>query len=124
LPLKYTIDHSARLVHVECTGTVKLQEILDYLDAVAVGNAMPYDKLFDTTKGQFPLSDEDMMTLGARVSAYAHMDPRGPVALVVGNDETNLLAHRFANLGGASRPAKVFRTVDEARAWLSSQAKA
>ncbi len=123
LPVTYTIDHDRRLVHAKCEGTVSLQEILDYLDAVAVAEVMPYDKLFDASQAEFTLSDSDMMTLGARVSAYEVMDPRGPVAIVVGDDDANLLAHRFANLGGAKRPAKVFRRITDARWWLTSQSK-
>ncbi len=98
-----------------------LQDILAYFDSVMVQNAMPYDKLFDAARGQFLLSDEDMMVLGARVSAYAAADPRGPIAIIVGDEQTNLLAHRFANLGGAKRPVRIFRNIAEARWWLSSR---
>ena len=122
MPLRYTIDHDQRLVHVQTEGIVLLAEILDYLDATAVKEAMPYAKLFDASGGDFVLSDADVMVLGARVSAYAAMEPRGPVALVVGSDKTDGLARRFANLGGAKRPAKVFRDAREARAWLADEA--
>ena len=121
MPLRYTIDHDQRLVHVQTEGVVRLAEILDYLDAVAVKEAMPYAKLFDTSGGNLILSDDDMMTLGARVSAYAAMEPRGPVALVVASEETNVLARRFTNLGGAKRPAKIFRSAAEARTWLADE---
>ena len=122
MPLRFAIDHAQRLVHVQTEGTVHLTEILDYLDAVAVKEAMPYAKLFDASGGDFILSDADMMVLGARVSAYAEMEPRGPVALFVGSEEANALARRFANLGGAKRPAKVFRDAREALAWLADEA--
>ncbi len=123
MPLQYTIDHDRRLVEVTAQGAVVLQDILDYFDAVMVQNAMPYDKLFDAANGQFTLSDDDMMALGARVSAYAAADPRGPIAIVVGDDQTNLLAHRFANLGSAARPVKIFRHAADARRWLNSLSK-
>ena len=42
---------------------------------------MPYPKLFDAREAEPELSDDDMI-LGARVSAYAVMEPRGPVAAV------------------------------------------
>lgn len=122
VPLTYKIHSAERLVHVQAEGVVRLQEILDYLDAVAVGGNMPYGKLFDTSGAQFELSDDDMMTLGARVSAYAAMEPRGPVAVVVSDDPHSDLARRFANLGGARRPAKVFRDAEQARAWLLGEA--
>ena len=121
MPLRYTIDHDQRLVHVQTEGIVLLAEILDYLDAIAVKEAMPYAKLFDAFGGDFVLSDADMMVLGARVSAYAAMEPRGPVALVVGSEETDTLARRFANLGGAKRPARVFRDTNQALAWLAGE---
>jgi hypothetical protein len=123
LPLQFTIDHDHRLVEVTAQGAVVLQDITDYLDAVAVQGAMPYDKLFDASAGQFALSDDDMMVLGARVSAYAAMEPRGPIAIIVASEETSHLARRFANLGGAKRPVKIFRHVTEARSWLSSLPK-
>lgn len=106
---------------METEGVVHLTDILDYLDSVAVKEAMPYGKLFDTSGGDFMLSDDDMMVLGARVSAYAEMEPRGPVALVVASETANVLARRFANLGGARRPVKVFRDAGEARAWLAEE---
>ena len=123
MPLQFTIDHDRRLVEVAAQGGVVLQDIIDYFDSVAVQGAMPYDKLFDASAGQFALSDDDMMVLGARVSAYAAMEPRGPIAIIVANEETNDLARRFANLGGAERPVKIFRQVAEARSWLSSLPK-
>ncbi len=119
MPLRYAIDHAQRLVHVTAEGVVQLADILDYLDSVAVKEAMPYGKLFDASGGDLVLSDDDMMVLGARVSAYAEMEPRGPVALVVDSEKSNVLARRFANLGGAKRPAKVFRDAVEARLWLA-----
>jgi hypothetical protein len=121
VPLNYKINPAERLVHVQAEGAVRLQDILDYLDEVAAGDAMPYGKLFDTSGAQFELTDADMMVLGARVSAYAAMEPRGPVALVVNDDPHNDLARRFTNLGGAKRPARIFRDVRLARAWLAEE---
>jgi hypothetical protein len=121
VPLRFAIDHAQRLVHVQTEGTVHLADILDYLDAVAVKEAMPYAKLFDASGADFVLSDDDVMVLGARVSAYAELEPRGPVAIVVDSEKANTLARRFANLGGAKRPARVFRDADEACEWLADE---
>ena len=121
MPLHIDIDHDLRLVHTSAEGMISLDEILDYFDKVAVSDAMPYAKLFDASKARFSISDDDMMVLGARVSAYASMEPRGPVALVVGSDEDYVLGKRFANLGGATRPIQVFQRVDDARKWLDAQ---
>jgi hypothetical protein len=121
VPLRIDIDHAQRLVHTKAEGLIVLSELLEYFDRVAVNDAMPYAKLFDATKAQFSVSDDDMMVLGARVSAYAAMEPRGPIALIVGSDETFALGARFANLGGARRPLRIFRNVEEGRGWLAAQ---
>jgi hypothetical protein len=121
VPLRIDIDHGRRLVHTIAEGVVGLNEILDYFDRVAVDDAMPYSKLFDASKARFSISDDEMMVLGARVSAYASMEPRGPIALIVGSDEDFILGRRFANLGGAKRPLRIFRKVEEARTWLATQ---
>jgi hypothetical protein len=122
VPLDIDIDHTRRVVHTKADGTIVLQQILDYFDRVVVENSLPYAKLFDASAAEFTLSDDDMMVLGARVSAYAAMEPRGPIALIVGSDDADVLARRFANLGGARRPVRIFRDADEGRRWLDTAA--
>ena len=124
MPLHCTIDHSRRFVHVVTEGVVVLDEILKYYDSLVTGDAMPYRKLFDDTDGDLRLSDNDIMTLGAWVSAYAAMDPRGPIAIVAVSDETRDLMRRYMNLGGAKRPVKLFHSVGTARQWLEAEPEA
>ena len=121
MPLQYTIDHSERFVQVNTNGVVVLSDILTYYDALVVEGAMPYRKLFDASDVDLRLSDDDIMALGAWVSAYAAMDPRGPIAIVAVGDETRDLMRRYMNLGGAKRPVKLFSTVATARKWLDAQ---
>ena len=120
LPVDFEIDHTKRFVRVRAHGVVILREILDFFDALVVQDAMPYPKLFDAREAEPDLSDDDVMTLGARVSAYAAMDPRGPVAAVAVTKKAGDILQRFMNLGGAQRPMRLFASVEEARAWLLS----
>jgi hypothetical protein len=85
---------------------------------------MPYRKLFDASDVDLRLSDDDIMTLGAWVSAYAAIDPRGPIAIVAVSDETRDLMRRYMNLGGAKRPVKLFKSRDIARKWLEAEPEA
>lgn len=118
MPVRCTIDHDRRFVHVEAKGPVTIDDVLGYFDRLVVENAMPYPKLFDASLAEANLSDQDMMTLGARVSAYALHDPRGPLALVGKDEQIVNFLKRFMNLGLASRPAMLFRRVEDARKWL------
>jgi hypothetical protein len=118
MPLQFTIDHANRFVDVKGSGEVALQDILDYFDALVTDGGMPYRKLLDFRDVAPKLSDEDVMVLGARVSAYAHLEPRGPIAIVSTNDESDLFIRRFMNLGGAKRPMRLFTSLDDARRWV------
>ena len=121
MPVRWTIAHAERLVTVRAEGPVALKAIEAYFDDLVVSNAMPYRKLFDARGVEPQLSDADMMLLGARVSAYAAMDPRGPIAVVVNSDAAFAVVSRFANLGNARRSLKIFEAIDEARLWLDLQ---
>jgi hypothetical protein len=121
MPLKVEIDHAKRFVTVTTYGRVVLQDILDYFDQMVVENASAYAKLFDASDVNPQLSDADMMVLGARVSAYAAFDPRGPLALVAHDPQARILMRRFMNLGLAQRPAMLFERVKDARVWLQAQ---
>jgi hypothetical protein len=118
MPIHCMIHHDKRFVHVEATGPVTLDDVLAYFDRLVVENAMPYPKLFDATRAIAELSDADIMVLGARVSAYSLLDPRGPLALVAQNERIVQFLRRFMNLGMARRPARLFRRIEDARRWL------
>ena len=62
--------------------------------------------------------------MGARMAAYALHGPRGALALVPAPDASLELVERLLNLGKEGRPAKAFRSIDEARAWLAAQPEA
>jgi len=121
MPVRFTIDHVELYVTVRAEGIVVLDEILDYFDALVTQNAMPYRKLFDARAAEPRLSDDDVMVLGARVSAYAELEPRGPIAAVAPPGEAANILHRFINLGGASRAMRLFHSIEEARGWLAEQ---
>lgn len=118
MPIVCKIDHDRRFVHVEAEGLVTIDDVLAYFDTLVVENAMPYPKLFDASAAQAELSDDDIMTMGARVSAYALHDPRGPLALVAKDEHIVNFLRRFMNLGLARRPAMLFRRIEDARRWL------
>lgn len=122
MPLTFQIDHQERFVTLKTQGRVALKDVEEYLDALMVQDAMSYPKLIDATDVEYAFSDDDLMVLGARVSAYAAVDPRGPLCFVAVTPEAIDHLRRFTNLGGAKRPANIVATVDDARRWLRAQA--
>jgi hypothetical protein len=109
------------MVTAICEGVVTLLDIEGYLDAVVVAGAMSYRKLFDGTRGDSAMTDEEMMALGARIRAYHGMGAMGALAIVVVTEHTHGLARLFGALAAADRPIKIFRDLRAARRWLEAQ---
>jgi hypothetical protein len=123
MPITWSISPEERLVTVKADGPVTLENAEHYLDALVVNDAMPYRKLVDCTAMQPVVSDEEMMRLGGRMRAYVATLEGGPLAFVVTRPEVLDYVKRYINLViGATRPVKIFKTVDEARRWLDAQA--
>jgi hypothetical protein len=67
MPLRWTIDHSRKFVHiVVADGPLALADLEEHFDATA--DAMGYAKLFGATRFEPVYSDSDVMAMGARLS--------------------------------------------------------
>lgn len=122
MPITWKILPDERMVVARADGTVTLQDVVDYLDAVIVADAQPYAKLFDAGTMQLKLSDDEMMLLGARMSAYSGAYAEaGPLAFIATTLAVEGFAKRFLNVASVRRPAKLFKTVEQAKAWLASR---
>jgi hypothetical protein len=121
MPISIVFDHESRFLHATAQGPVDLAEFERYCDEVVVNNAMSYRRLYDCRNAKYIYDDNDLMTVGARISAYDAFEPRGPVAIVAITDLNIELSKRFLNLGGANRPGKIFHSVEAARKWLDAQ---
>jgi hypothetical protein len=121
MPIHFTIDHKARFVEARFDGVIVLKDVEDFCDAIVGQGCLPYRKLIDGRTGIGKYDDKDVMAMGARLSAYATMGPRGALAVVPAEHASLELMDRLMNLGKEGRPAKAFRSVDEARTWLLAQ---
>jgi hypothetical protein len=122
MPIHFTIDHNRRYVEARAEGETGLEDVEKFLDAVVLQGALPYRKLFDGRLAIAVYNDNDIMMLGARMSAYAaNLEPRGAVAFIAGSEAASDLARRFLNLSKSSRPAMVFLGEEPARKWLAAQ---
>jgi hypothetical protein len=122
MPISIDVVHEARLVRTVATGQVTFAETWSYHETLVLENALSYAKLMDATKATFVHDDDEMMKLGARVSAYADVADRGPVAVVVADTEQRDMLRRYFNLAGDAFPTGLFHTELEARRWLSELA--
>jgi hypothetical protein len=123
MPLRWEILHAQKLVHIVAEGAVTREELEEHFDAIVVADAMPYAKLFDATRAEPVYTDDDVMLMGARLSAYTATLTAGPLAVVGLSDLVETTFRRFINMSPSKRPAALFKTEAEARAWLAAQTK-
>src|SRR5215471_7558335 len=121
MPLRWQIDHAQKFVHIVAEGPCTIEQMEEHFDAIAVADAMGYAKLFDASTAQPLYTDDDVMRMGARLSAYTANLPSGPLAVVGQSEEVLITFRRFVNISPSKRPAQIFRSEAEARAWLKSQ---
>ena len=77
MPLRWQIDHQRKFVHIVAEGPVTIEQMEEHFDAIAVADAMGYAKLFDATRAEPLYTDDDVMRMGARLSAYTANLPSG-----------------------------------------------
>lgn len=109
---------------VVADGPLTLKDMEEHFDAIVVADAMGYAKLFDATRFQPVYSDSDVMAMGARLSAYTATLESGPLAVVGTDPALEVAFHRFINVSPSRRPAGLWKTEAEARAWLDEKAAA
>lgn len=120
MPVQWTISNPHRLVIAVARDELRLADVENYLDGVAVADALPYRKIFDTTHATMMLSDADVMMLGARIRAYLKIGKLGPLAIVAVTERAYQQARLFETLAEGNRPIRIFRELHLAREWLDS----
>jgi hypothetical protein len=121
MPVQWTVSRPTRLVIAVAKGDLRRLDIEAYLDGVVTADALAYRKIFDMTQATPSLSDDDLMSLGARIRAYIPLGHLGPLAIVAATDKSYQQARMFAALADADRPIKIFRELHQARQWLDAQ---
>jgi len=120
MPVQWTISKPHRLVIAVARDELRLRDVEQYLDGVAIAGVLPYRKIFDMTNAMVLLSDADMMMLGARIRAYLKVGKLGPLAIVAVTARAYEQASLFQVLAEGDRPVQIFRELHQAREWLDS----
>ena len=125
MPISYTVDHERRLVRVNGAGVFSDDDVFGYQrEIMAREDVLGYDELVDMTnviRIELP-SFERVRDLA---KLQAEVDPRHPPGrfVIVAPGDVPFMLGRLYNgiravIPGATREVGVFRTHDEAEAWL------
>jgi len=124
MPVTFRIDKTQKVIHTKCIGEVTFKEVLDHFEALERDPECrdSLSVLLDATEmtsipesGHFRTTSHELGRIRDRVRFDA-------CAIVVSTDVFLGMAHVFkAYTSEHFRITRVFRTLDEAEAWLVSQ---
>jgi hypothetical protein len=120
MPIRWTIDHSERLVDAVLDGEISLEDTAQFFDAIEAADAVPYRKLIDATNTPAKIDEKILGIAGERM---ARNQSRSPIAVVVpATGPIDGLARLFLLVALVdSERARVFRDAAAARQWLDTR---
>lgn len=122
MPIRVTIDHFNRIVIGVGDGVLTIPDLVAYGLEVLQARVVHYGKIIDVA-GSEPNFTRTELSAFAQVLRTTRADePRGPLALVV-DPRRGDLAKMFVGLEMGGRRARVFRSIHDARRWLTAQAR-
>jgi hypothetical protein len=122
--LSWGISKSERLVVIRGVGVFNLAFMTSFREAMRAQGAAGYSKLFDLSRADIQLSNDDLQIMVARTRLP---DPvkSGPIAIVLGSTPPPLLVDMAILMKtrlGNRRGLRLFTDEVQARRWLSSEA--
>jgi hypothetical protein len=118
MPVRCDIFRPDRIAIGVAEGPVTLRDLELFLDTLEQEGAIGFAKIFDATFGTVAMNEADWTILAAEVGAYLDKKALGPLAIVSASGALSDLGPRLAGLKSGTRPAKIFRSIHDARAWL------
>lgn len=119
MPLHWSFDSRARLVVAVANGLVTRDEMEAFLTTMAGAGALPWRKLFDGRRGDTAMELGDFLEIAVRIRSF-HVQPVGPLAVVLPMDKFELLSRVLGVLAAADRPMRLFEDLRPARRWIDS----
>ena len=108
-------------VLVTVSGDISMEEVKNFITANRSGDKREYAFLLDVTAASLSLSGEEMRQLAAYAAEEARKSPMGPVAFIsaaAGAFGLSRVYQAYSAVEGR-RNVGVFRTLEDARAWLA-----
>ncbi|TXL77684.1 hypothetical protein FHP25_09690 [Vineibacter terrae] len=121
MPLRWTVDHGAKLIIATASGGLARQDFESYMAAVAAEGAVGYRVLFDARSATADLRPGYLTALSQAVKDRRRDDVSdGRIALVVGSDAEQEMGGYFIDRTEGQRACRLFRDVEDARVWLGA----
>ena len=120
MPIRVTIDDFNRVVVGVGDGVLTIPDLVAYGLEVLHANVVHYGKIIDVAGSRPDFTRAELLAFAQVVRETRSDTPRGPLALVI-DPKRGDLAKIFIGLDMGGRRAEVFRSIHDARRWLSAE---
>lgn len=118
MSVRTTFYHPDRLVIGIFEGEIQLSDFVEFALEIQKNNLIHYRKIMNVIDAHPGFTEQELRALVQMIREAPTDKPRGAVAFVA-NPERGEFAHLFASLEVDGRPARVFRSIHDARKWLT-----
>jgi hypothetical protein len=118
MSVRTTFYHPDRLVIGIFEGEMHLSDFIEFALEIQKNNLIHYRKIVNVIDAHPRFTEQELRALVQMIREAPTDRPRGAVAFVA-DAERGEFAHLFASLEVDGRPARVFRSIHDARRWLT-----
>ncbi len=118
MPIRTTIYHPDRLVIGVATGDMSLAEFAKFGLEIQASGIVHYRKIVDVIDARPAFSEQELLAL-AKLVREAQFDRRRGAIAFVADPHRGQFAKLFASLDIDGRPARVFKSIHDAKKWIA-----
>jgi hypothetical protein len=122
MAIHWVINSRSKLIVATAEDGFTFKEALDYLKMIAGADALDYRQLLDISQAVARMSSAEAMELGVHIRTYQSRSAAGPLAIVVPDRQSDLIARLLGIMAMAQRPMRLFGSREAAFKWLEGLA--
>lgn len=120
MPVEVTTNAMDRMIVAVASGDLTLEDLVELRQELVKADRLSYRKIVEVSTVTTALDEKALSGFATFLLRDKATTPCGPLAIVTTSADAGL-AHMFAHLTADKRPARVFRSIHEARRWLDEQ---
>jgi hypothetical protein len=122
MPISFAENQQPNLVLVIVTGEASMRDMMDFIVASRSGYLRNNAFVFDVSGAEIEVSGDELRQLAAYAASQDRTSPMGPVAFISTEPGAFGVGRMYQSYSIAEgrKNVGVFRTIEDARAWLST----
>ena len=117
MAIEVTVNAMDRMIVAIARGDLTLEDLVELRQELVKADRLSYRKIVEINTVTSALDEKAVSGFAKFLLRDEATTPCGPLAIVMASADAGL-AHMFTHLTTDKRPARVFRSIHEARRWL------